>query len=111
LTPIASSAPTAARPPARPSACHSKIAAAGDLRGQEARNIARALRTHPPATAASSTASASALIIRSRYLLLRGDRPRRAHALLWPPVPRGVLPPRRRTHSARTSPARAPGLR
>src|SRR6202042_2032950 len=90
LTPIASSAPTAARPPARPSACHSKIAAAGDRRGHDARNIARALRTLPTATAASSTASASALIIRSRYLLLRGARPRPARAPPCPPVPRAV---------------------
>src|ERR1700749_194008 len=90
LTPIAATAPAAARPPARPSACHSKIAAAGDLRGQEARSIARALRTHPTATAASSTASASALIIRSRYLLLRGARPRPA-APPRPPAPRGGL--------------------
>ena len=47
LTPIASSAPTAARPPARPRACHSKIAAAGDLRGQRcAQHRARA--SHAP---------------------------------------------------------------
>src|SRR5215469_17920019 len=46
------SAPTAARPQPRPSACHSKIAAAGERRGHEAAARALAAGTQPMATAA-----------------------------------------------------------
>src|SRR5579872_5280134 len=58
----ASSAPTAAMPPARPSACHSKMAATGDLRVQLARARSGTAAKLPAAMTASSAASASPLI-------------------------------------------------
>src|SRR5208282_3556921 len=56
------SVPTAARPEARPSACHNKMAAAGERRGQLACASAEAPSALPMATTARSAASSSPVI-------------------------------------------------